>query len=143
MKPFSLLAWVTAGVIFSGVQISAAPLPNSTVTIIHAVSPQGGKIDPRLFGNFIELLDDVTPGIWSEMLNDRSFEGVTPLANWCYFDGAPNVCDRQWDTNATWSLDSANPFNGAHSVQLSATRSQPANLIQSGLAVKKGMTYSF
>ena len=43
-----------------------------------------GRIDPKLFGNFMELLDDLVPGMWAEMLNDRSFEGVTRPANWVY-----------------------------------------------------------
>ena len=142
MKIFIILAWLTAGAVISNTQISAALLSNSPITIIHADGHEGGNIDPRLFGNFIELLDDVGPGIWSEMLNDRSFEGVTPLANWCYFDGAPNICDREWDTNSTWNVDAVNPFNGVRSARLNAARGQPASLTQSGLAVKKGLTYS-
>jgi alpha-L-arabinofuranosidase len=115
---------------------------NPLITI-RAVPSRPGIIDPRLFGNFIELLDDVVPGMWAEMLNDRSFEGVLPLSNWCYYDGAPDICDRTWDTNATWRLDSVNPFNGARSALLVATTARPASLTQSGMAVKAGMTYSF
>jgi len=96
-----------------------------------------------LFGNFVELLDDVVPGMWAEMLNDRSFEGVVRAANWSYYDGAPDFCDRQWDSNPTWSLDTNAPFNGARSARLVATRKQPASLTQSGLAVKRGMAYEF
>lgn len=103
-------------------------------------STPGGST--KLFGNFIELLDDVTPGMWAELLNDRSFEGVVPAANWCYYDGSLNICNRQWDTNATWTLDSGNPFNGARSARLNAGP-QAARLTQSGLGVKKGMTYAF
>ena len=96
-----------------------------------------------LLGNFVELLDDVVPGMWAEMLNDRSFEGVTRAANWSYYDGKPDVCDRDWDHNATWSYDTDNPFNGARSARLIARRHQPAFLTQSGLAVKSGLTYQF
>ena len=35
----------------------------------------GGRIEPTLFGNFMELLDDVVPGSWAELLNNRSFAG--------------------------------------------------------------------
>jgi alpha-L-arabinofuranosidase len=96
-----------------------------------------------LFGNFIELLDDVVPSMWAEMLNDRSFEGVTRAANWSYYDGKPDFCDREWDRNPSWSYDTNSPFNGARSARLTATRRQPATLTQSGLAVKRGMTYEF
>ena len=95
-----------------------------------------------LFGNFVELLDDVVPGMWAEMLNDRSFAGVTRTANWCYYDGSLDICDREWDQGPTWSYDSENPFNGTRSVRLTAG-SQAGSLTQSGLAVKKGMEYRF
>ncbi len=95
-----------------------------------------------LFGNFIELLDDVVPGMWAELLNDRSFEGVVPAANWCYYDGSPDICDRAWDTNGTWTCDTENPFNGLRSAKLTAGP-RPASLTQTGLSTKKGLTYSF
>src|SRR5205085_11810931 len=79
---------------------------------VHSQPLHGGSISPMLFGNFIELLDDVVPGMWAELLNDRSFEGVTRPANWCYYDGSLNICDREWDRNATWNYDDENPFNG-------------------------------
>ena len=96
-----------------------------------------------LFGNFVELLDDVVPSLWAEMLNDRSFEGVIRAANWSYYDGKPDFCDREWDRNPTWSYDTQSPFNGARSARLTATRHHPATLTQSGLAVKRGMVYEF
>jgi alpha-L-arabinofuranosidase len=81
--------------------------------------------------------------MWAEMLNDRSFEGVTRAANWSYYDGKPDFCDREWDHNPTWSRDTDNPFNGARSARLTATRHHPASLTQNGLAVKRGMAYEF
>jgi alpha-N-arabinofuranosidase len=115
--------------------------PASFTNLIEAQPLHAGRIDPMLFGNFIELLDDLAPGMWAEMLNDRSFEGVIPAANWSYFDGKPDFCDRTWGTNASWSIDTANPFNGARCARLAALPSQPAILTQSGLAVKNGMEY--
>lgn len=114
-----------------------APKMGAGTTVIHAEPLNQGHIDPMLFGNFIELLDDVVPGMWSEMLNDRSFEGTGKLSGWCYYDGSPDVCDRQWDANDTWSLDTQNPFNGARCARISRS------LTQSGLAVKLGMKYTF
>lgn len=109
---------------------------------VHQQPLHEGRIDPMLFGNFVELLDDVVPGMWAELLNDRSFEGVIPSANWCYYDGSLDICDRQWNTNFTWAVDSQNPFNGSRSAKLSPTE-QPATLSQSELAVKRGMNYAF
>ena len=114
-----------------------------TTAVIHAQPLHTGRISPMLFGNFVELLDDVVPSMWAEMLNDRSFEGVVRAANWSYYDGKPDFCDREWNTNPTWSRDSENPFNGARCARLAATRHHPASLTQSGLAVKRGMAYEF
>jgi alpha-L-arabinofuranosidase len=121
-------------------RLPAAPAAVSAT--IHSESLHAGTIDPKIFGNFIELLDDVAPGLWAELLNDRSFEGVLPAANWCYYDGSPDICDRSWDTNTTWSRVSENPFNGAWCAKLTAGYI-PATLTQSGLSARKGMGYVF
>ncbi len=96
-----------------------------------------------LFGNFIELLDDLVPGMWAEMLNNRGFEDVVKRADWCCYIGEPNLCDRPWDENETWSYETDDPLNGPRCVKLTATAGRAASLTQSGLAVKKGMTYAF
>jgi alpha-L-arabinofuranosidase len=122
---------------------SRAPAePAATAVTIHSQALNAGTVDPKVFGNFIELLDDVAPGMWAELLNDRSFEGVVPAANWCYYDGSLDICDRPWDTNATWSRVGDNPFNGAHCAKLTAG-ALPATLTQSGLSARKGMDYLF
>src|ERR1035437_3121613 len=114
-----------------------------TTAVIHAQPLHSGRISPMLFGNFVELLDDVVPSMWAEILNGRSFEGVTRAANWSYYDGKPDFCDREWDHNPTWSCDTDNPFNGTLSARLTATRHPPASLTQGGLAMKRGMDYEF
>jgi alpha-N-arabinofuranosidase len=143
MKQRSMIKWLAMASSLFAISTSAQAPPSNVQTIIRPSQSRVGTIDQRLFGNFIELLNDVVPGMWAEMLNDRSFEGVLPLSNWCYYDGAPDICDRQWDTNSTWQLDTQNPFNGARSARLAASRSKPASLTQSGLSTKAGVTYTF
>jgi alpha-L-arabinofuranosidase len=136
---------LAAAALAAGFAISLIPLFAEQAQItatIHNEPLHAGRIDPMLFGNFIELLDDVVPGMWAEMLNDRSFEGVTPAAKWSYFDGKPDFCDRTWDTNKTWSIDTSHPFNGARCAKLTPSHGRPAKLTQSGLAVKNGMDYT-
>ncbi len=135
-------ALLIAGVLAAAVIHSSAEALEATVTV-SARPLHTGRVSPMLFGNFMELLDDLVPSMWAEMLNDRSFEGVTPRANWAYGDGAPNMCDREWDKDDTWSYDTTLPFNGARSVRLNSTRHRPASLTQSGLAVKTGAAYTF
>jgi len=136
-----------AGLIATALQLAgipgAAEEPAPSVIRIHAEPLHDGRVSPLLFGNFIELLDDVAPGMWAEMLNDRSFEGVAPLSRHVYFDGTPDFCDRQWDRNDTWAYDHERPFNGTGCAKLTATRDTPAILTQSGLAVKSAMMYHF
>lgn len=102
-----------------------------------------GRIEPKLFGNFMELLEDVVPGMWAEMLNDRTFDVITPAADWCYYDGGQTICDRQWNTNGTWNYDSTNVFIGSRCVRLNANHSRAAKLTQGGLFVKSDMSYDF
>jgi len=109
---------------------------------ISAQPMHSGRITTKLVGGFIELLDDHVPGMWAEMLNDRSFEGVVPPVNAVYYTGEPNMCDRQWDRNETWAYEADSPFNGTRCARLTA-RNGEATLTQSGLATRKGMTYIF
>ncbi|MDE2506474.1 MAG: hypothetical protein KGM43_04635, partial [Planctomycetota bacterium] len=102
-----------------------------------------GRISPMLFGNFIELLDDLVPGMRAEMLNDRGFEGVVPAARWVYYDGAPTFCDRVWEPSADWSIEHAGGFTGPNCARISPRGGAPARLAQAGLAVQKGATYRF
>ncbi len=122
--------------------IQVAAQDSRTNAVIRAEAIPGGRVEPTLFGNFMELLDDVVPGSRAELLNDRSFAGVVPTADWVYYDGSLDICDRQWDTNATWSYDTENPFNGSRCVKLTAGPG-PASLTQSGLSARKGMEYDF
>ncbi len=96
-----------------------------------------------LFGNFIELLDDLCPGMYAEMLNDRGFEGVRPPANWVYYDGSPTFCDRQWDRGTDWEIETKDPFNGPRCARITAHGGRAAELTQSGLAVITGRVYRF
>lgn len=139
MNHFLKLSYATA-LMVAAVSVAAQ---NSTTNAIIRAEPLGaGRIEPTLFGNFMELLDDVAPGSWAELLNDRSFAGVVPAADWVYYDGSLDICDRQWDTNATWRYDADNPFNGRRCARLTAGPG-PASLTQSGLSARKEMDYNF
>ncbi|MGA2248046.1 MAG: alpha-L-arabinofuranosidase C-terminal domain-containing protein [Verrucomicrobiota bacterium] len=121
---------------------SVAAADSSTTAVIRPELSAAGRIEPTLFGNFMELLEDVVPGSWAELLNDRSFAGVVPPADWVYYDGSLDFCDRQWETNATWGYDSDHPFNGTRCAHLTAGPS-PASLTQAGLSVRKSTEYIF
>jgi alpha-N-arabinofuranosidase len=100
-----------------------------------------GRINPMLFGNFIELLDDLCPGMWAELLNDRGFEGVVPAAKWVYYDGSPTFCDRTWDRTKDWAVETSGAFNGPRCARITGPEDRPAGLTQSGLSVRGGASY--
>jgi alpha-L-arabinofuranosidase len=110
---------------------------------IFAKPLHSGHINPMLFGNFIELLDDLVPGMWAEMLNDRGFERVIPPEKWVYYDGAPTFCDRQWSPTGDWTSETVGAFNGPRCARIVGHESQPVGLTQSGLFVQHGGRYRF
>lgn len=136
--PFSLLLALSLSV---PTRVGAGSVESTT--IVYPEPLHSGRIHPQLFGNFIELLDDVVPGLWAEMFNDRSFEGVKPVVEAVYYDGKPGLCDRTWDPNRTWDYEANNAFNGNRCAKLIAARNQAASLTQSGLASKRGKNYTF
>src|SRR5580704_7210417 len=106
----AIAIWV--GLISLGFKIEAADAVLKISNRPLHGSLNDGRISPMLFGNFVELLDDLCPGMWAEMLNDRGFEGVRPPANWVYYDGSPTFCDRQWDRGTDWEIETKDAFNG-------------------------------
>ena len=123
--------------------VGAAAIADDLAVKISPRPRHDGRINPMLFGNFIELLDDLVPGMWAEMLNDRGFEGVVPAADWVYHDGSATFCDRAWDETEGWSLENAGAFNGPRCARITARDGRWAGLTQSGLAVKTGEAYRF
>jgi alpha-N-arabinofuranosidase len=122
--------------------VTAAPAMAAEETLkVSNRTLHDGRINPMLFGNFIELLDDLVPGMWAEMLNDRGFEGIIPPANWVYYDGSPTFCDREWEKSRDWTTTEDKPFTGRRCAKIVANGDRPARLTQSGLAVKQGALY--
>lgn len=53
-------------------------------------------ISPWIYGNFIEFLDHHVQGMRAQMLDDVSFEGILPPADWCFWQPDKDVVDRPW-----------------------------------------------
>jgi alpha-L-arabinofuranosidase len=123
--------------------LNASAMSNAADAVLKISSKplHGGRINPMLFGNFIELLDDLCPGMWAEMLNDRGFEGVVPPAKWVYYDGSPTFCDRRWEPDNNWSIETAGVFNGPRCARIAGRDAGAVGLTQAQLAVKQGVSY--
>lgn len=124
-------------------------------------------ISPMIYGDFIELLNDLIPGMRAEKIQDRCFEGILqpnqvypPGANWVYPRWKAFVSSQprfnQWpashedtemvNANANFELDSDNPFVGSHSAKVTVQgRGKPyvAGIAQDRIAVKQGQGLNF
>jgi alpha-N-arabinofuranosidase len=121
------------------------------------------SISPLIYGDFIEFLNDLIPGMWAEKVQDRSFEGVLqprytwpPEQCWEYPRWQPFLaglpCPSAWPGRAEdleapgaavrLELDPRQPFVGRHSprveVQAAGERPFVAGIAQTGIAVKQG-----
>ena len=91
-----------------------------------------GIISPLIYGEFIEFIDNLIPGMWAERLRDRSFEGVTPPSvfyrkerdfprpAWRVlrsFDGNAGEVHRP-DFDVSFDLDPSHSFVGSHSARI-------------------------
>src|SRR5689334_2101419 len=122
-----------------------------------------GTISPLIYGEFMELLNDLIPGMRAEKVQDRSFEGVLqpaqvypPGQNWLYPRWQPFAAARprfdHWleqpaelemvNARATLALDQARPLVGRQSarvdVQAAPGASFVAGILQEGIAVAQG-----
>ena len=95
----STIAWTILILTISNVFYN--PCFGQSLVKVSSYPMHESRIDAKLFGNFVELLDDVVPSMWAEMINDRDFDGVLPSADWVYYRGEPNVyLDREWEPNS-------------------------------------------
>ena len=99
------------------VDASKAPL-KVTRDFLHA-SP----INPMQYGQFIEYLCDLVPGMWAEKLYDGSFEGLTPY-KFAYLR-ATDFREKPWypsgaTNRAEYTLDRHDPVSGAVSQKIAA-----------------------
>ena len=121
-------------------------------------------ISPMIYGEFIEFLNDLLPGMRAEKIQDRSFEGVLqpnclwpPDDNWVYprwrsiAVGTP--CFDRWpgshedsnmvNTSAHFELDQEAKFVGSQSAKVTVAKGNDgkpfmAGISQDNIAVKQG-----
>jgi len=102
-------------------------------------------ISPLIYGNFIEFLDHHVQGMRAQMLDDVSFEGILPPAEWCYWQRDKDVDDHPWLPTGDGAADvlSEGAFNGAKCCRLQSTGGPGGcGIRQGGLAVHAGMRYT-
>jgi alpha-L-arabinofuranosidase len=123
-------------------------------------------ISPLIYGEFIELLNDLIPGMWADKVQDRSFAGVLqpeqvypPGQNWVYPRWHPITCatgpfevwpaqPSQLDmiqASSTIELDHDRPWVGDQCARVTvevepatANTTFVSGIAQDGLALKQG-----
>lgn len=107
-----------------------------------------GEISPLQYGQFIEYLCDLVPGMWAEKLHDGSFEGLTPYkfaflketdfrAKPWYPSGAVN--------RAEHSQDNKDPVSGAAARKIAVPAGPPCTvgIAQDGIFLESGKACIF
>jgi alpha-N-arabinofuranosidase len=119
-------------------------------------------ISPLIYGDFIEFLNDLIPGMWAERVQDKCFEGILqpnrvypPGDNWVYprwktvVSGRPKFkigAEAYFDPPAAtvnFELDKDNPLVGRQSAKISVEEGDDerpfvAGILQESIPVKQG-----
>ena len=97
-----------------------------------------GRINPMLFGNFIELLDDLVPGHVGRDAQRPRFRGSDPAGQMGLLRRLADLLRPEWDKGDDWTIETTGAFNGPRCARITGRDDRAAGLTQSGLAVKTG-----
>jgi len=107
-----------------------------------------GTISPMQYGQFIEYLCDLVPGMWAEKLYDCSFEGLTPY-KFAYLRQT-DFREKPWypreaANRAAYSLDRHEPISGVVCQKIDVKDGPPCTvgISQDGIAVERGKACMF
>ena len=120
-----------------------------TINATIDVSKTGTPISKNIYGQFLEHIGGiVNNGIWAEMLDDRKFyypitshppnEPAAPT-------GFRRAAIRHWmpiGPDEYLTMDSDKPYVGEHTPLVKLRGSEPHGLLQSGLPVRRGKSYT-
>jgi len=107
------------------------------------------ELSPFIYGDFVEFLDDLIPGMWAEKIRDRSFEGIKPLAENIHYRKELEEKKEAWKAfsyraESSFSLDEDRPFSGTRSARIGLKKIKEAGcagILQEGISVERGRTY--
>lgn len=122
--------------------------PAATPLVVTREFLNQAPISPLQYGQFMEYLCDLIPGMWAEKLYDGSFEGLTPYK--FVFLRDRDFREKPWYpagavNRAEYSLDPVNPVNGAVCQKIAVSGGAPctAGIAQDGIFVAKDKSCLF
>ncbi len=135
---------IFAVVLIFSIRLACGQSINATIDASKTQPP----ITKYMYGQFVEHLGNIiNSGIWAEMLDDRKFYyAVTSRA-----PVQPATAPRGRAALRRWTpigpdefvvMDSVQPYVGQHSPMVKLDATVPHGIGQSGLALRKGKTYS-
>ena len=140
----TLLVCLSAQLI-AGEPSSSANVPSIRITST-PLTP--GKISPYQYGQFIEYLCDLVPGLWAEKLYDGGFEGPSPYK--FAFRKETDFREKPWYPSGAVNrlestLDPSTKVGGNTSRKIEIHDGPPATagLSQDGISIRKQVPCSF
>ena len=107
-----------------------------------------GTISPMQYGQFIEYLCDLVPGMWAEKLYDGSFEGLSPYK--IVYLKETDFREKPWypcgaTNRAEYALDGKDKVSGETAQRIAVKDGPPCTvgIAQDGIAVDKGTACEF
>ncbi len=107
-----------------------------------------GTISPMQYGQFIEYLCDLVPGMWAEKLHDGGFEGLSPYR--VVYLKETDFREKPWyrcgaTNRAELLLDRDNAVSGQTAQRIAVKDGAPCTvgIAQDGIAVQKGTACDF
>jgi len=140
---------VAQQVVFATVFLATHALAQTQpVNVTIDASKAGAPISKYIYGQFLEHIGGiVNNNIWAEMLDDRKF--YFPITSHPPAEPAGpswrRTALRHWTpigADEFITMDSSHPYVGEHSPMIKLSPAEPHGIQQSGLAVRKGRSYS-
>ncbi len=151
-RTLAVLAWTPCalGVATTALAVPAAAAPPGAAAI--DASRTSAPISPYLFGMFIEHAGSlVYRGMWAELIDDRKFfnpvstEGPDPAeqqrARRGPFGGPPRRWTPLGPADAI-TMDARQAYVGDHSPAIALDSSEPRGILQKGLTLLRGKSYT-
>jgi alpha-N-arabinofuranosidase len=124
------------------VDVAKAPIKVTRTPMVES------EISPYQYGQFIEYLCDLVPGMWAEKLHDGSFEGLSPYK--VAFRRETDFKEKPWYPSgavnrAEYTLDRKEPVSGQVSQRIRVPGGAPCTvgISQDGIAVEQGKACQF